>query len=156
VFSAAGAYIRGFDHESRLSPWTHPSHQIATGLLDGLPDSLRHHVDEPAFASHDGMPAISVCMWREGDADRWSAGVPADPRLRSADGGAEWLFKDVDGTAQSYLEFARDYYAVEINLADVEHVMAGRPVTADLVRRLNQEADVAAVLAEVAELGYPV
>src|SRR5580765_5691707 len=41
MFSSAGAYVRGFDHESSLSPWGQSPPAIVPGLVDGVPDAFR-------------------------------------------------------------------------------------------------------------------
>src|SRR5215216_4423547 len=36
VFSPAGAYVRGFDHESSMSPYAHEDHELWPGVLDSV------------------------------------------------------------------------------------------------------------------------
>ena len=52
VFSAAGAYVRGFDHESPMSPYAQDGPW--PGVLDEVPDVFRRCVEEPAFSDEDG------------------------------------------------------------------------------------------------------
>lgn len=102
VFSDAGAYIRGFDHESDLSPWSNEPLAIVAGLVDDVPASLREHIDEPAFSSQ-GVPALSVCLWREAGDPSWSFGSPSEIERRHQSGGAEWLFDVLDGHSEGYV-----------------------------------------------------
>ena len=47
VFAPVGAYIRGFDHESPLSPyWREDVPQPWPGVLDSVPEAFRRYVDE--------------------------------------------------------------------------------------------------------------
>lgn len=46
VFSPAGAYARGFDHESPMSPYRVTPPVPWPGLFDGAPEAFLHHVAE--------------------------------------------------------------------------------------------------------------
>ncbi|WP_410672147.1 hypothetical protein [Amycolatopsis sp. cmx-4-68] len=41
VFTAAGAYVRGFDHESPMSPYATDDEQPWPGVLDAVPEAFR-------------------------------------------------------------------------------------------------------------------
>ncbi|MDB5910716.1 MAG: hypothetical protein JWP34_4830 [Massilia sp.] len=69
VFSAAGAYVRGFAHESAMSPYGDDGPW--PGVLDSVPEAFRHCVEEPAFCDKDGMPVVTACLWRETSDDHW-------------------------------------------------------------------------------------
>lgn len=152
VFGGGGVYIRGFDHESPLSPWAQPVPRVVPGLTDDVPSSLRQHVNEPAF-SLDGIPALTVCVWRESSSPRWEYGRPTDPRLRDEDGGASSLFAELDGSPATYAAFATEYYEVEIAAVDVAAIFNRAPIDAGLVTRLNSDADYADVRDELVALG---
>ncbi|OUC97026.1 hypothetical protein [Streptosporangium minutum] len=72
VFSTAGAYIRGFDHEAVMSPYGNDGPW--QGVLDSVPELFRHCVEGPAFCDGDGMPVVTACLWRETGDDRWRVG----------------------------------------------------------------------------------
>ena len=78
---------------------------VVPGLVDDVPPSLRTHVDEPAFAL-EGVPSLTVCLWREPYDRAWSFGTPSDPDLQQEDGGASWLFAELDGRAETYAEWS--------------------------------------------------
>jgi hypothetical protein len=69
VFSAQGAYIRGFAREVVMSPYG--SDGPWPGVLDSVPDVFRHCVEESAFCDEDGMPVVTACLWRETHDDHW-------------------------------------------------------------------------------------
>jgi hypothetical protein len=73
VFSPVGVYVRGFDHESPMSPYA--ADGPWPGVLDEVPEVFRSCVEEPAFCDEDGMPVVTVCMWREAGDDGWKAGA---------------------------------------------------------------------------------
>ena len=149
VFSEAGAFIRGFDHESPISPWGMDEPAVAPGLVDHVPAALRQYVDEPAFAE-DGVPSITVCLWREPDDSEWHFGA-----AKESDGGAGWLFEQLDGSAASYVAHAKATFETRFDEDDVRAVLDHRPLTVELVARLNPECDADAAIEEAASMGYP-
>lgn len=74
VFTAAGAFIRVFGHESAMSPYRNPDHELWPGFLDGLPDVMRSQVEEPAFSDGHGHFLATAVLWRLTSDDRWHAG----------------------------------------------------------------------------------
>jgi hypothetical protein len=154
VFGPAGACVRGFDHESEMSPWARTPMTIAPGLIDEMPPAFREYIEEPAFTI-DGVPSLTVCLWRGADDTAWSFGTPTDPHLRGEDGGASWLFAELDGHPETYVDFAAEYYETSISQADARHVFAHRQLTPELITRINADADFDAVQADARALGYP-
>jgi hypothetical protein len=49
AFSPAGAFIRGFDNESVISPFSFDPPRLWPGLVNDVPETFRHYVDEPAL-----------------------------------------------------------------------------------------------------------
>ncbi|WP_328615574.1 hypothetical protein OHS18_01255 [Amycolatopsis sp. NBC_00355] len=154
VFTAAGAYVRGFDHESPMSPYATDDDEPWPGVLDAVPGVFREWVAEPAFSDEFGTPYVTVCLWREHGDTAWRHGDITFPDR--GDDGAGWLFALLtDGTAEAFREWARDYYERPIDLDAVRHFYAGRPLTADVVTALNPATTLAAVAEHVAATGYP-
>lgn len=138
VFSGLGVYGRGFDHET-------PN---AAQVLDAVPAVFASHVREPAFADHDGSPMATVCFWREPLDSAW--GVSA------ARSGGDGLFDLlVEGTPESYREWAQQYYDIEVSLPAVQHVYAQQPLTPEVATVLNPEIDLGELQRDLAEIGYP-
>lgn len=139
VFSRDGVYIRGFDHESPVSPWAREPMTVARGLTEGVPESLIHFVTEPAF-SLEGVLSITVCGWRESSADRWSFGEAIEPDLRGEDGGASSLFAELDGEPSTYKAFDEEYDEADLPITAVSAVFNRQLLTPVLVSQLNPEA----------------
>ncbi|WP_433341676.1 hypothetical protein [Micromonospora sp. CA-111912] len=154
VFAPAGIFVRGFDHESPLSPAGNDSGELWPGLVDTVPEAFAACVREPAF-SFDGTLEATVCLWRETGDDRWRHGdvvLPAD-----GDDGADHLFGLLtDGTPEAYQDWARDYYERPVDLDAVREVFALRPVTPDLLRRLGARQALDELAGELARIGHPV
>lgn len=159
VFSAAGAFIRGFDHESRMSPYrTGPGGGLAPwpGVVDMVPAVFRPYVDEPAFGDGDGTPLVTVCVWRTHDDETWQVGTIDYPADTPGDpDGAAFLFALLlDRTPEAFKEFADDYYEVDLHLAALRHVFAQRPLTDEIVRTLNPDASLADLAEDITAIGW--
>lgn len=154
VFSAAGAYVRGFDHESPMSPYVGDGPW--PGVLDEVPGVFQSCVAEPAF-SDDGVPRVTACLWREAGDGGWSTGTIDFPDGQADDpDGADYLFQLlVDRSPGAFQQWARDYYEVPVDLEAVRHVLASRPLTEEVVRSLNSEIALADLAQEMAEIGCP-
>ncbi|MFD7448667.1 hypothetical protein [Kitasatospora sp. NPDC059827] len=158
VFSPAGAYARGFDHESPMSPYRVTPPVPWPGLFDGVPAAFLHHVAEPAFSEEDGTPRATVCFWREQAGSAWRAGaIEALPAGVEDGGSAEWLFDVLtDGRPEAYQQFAEEYYEVAVDIEAVRHVYALQPLTQSVVSALNPDVDLADLDDDLTQIGYPV
>ncbi|MGW7285382.1 hypothetical protein ACWGH4_07785 [Streptomyces sp. NPDC054847] len=154
VFSPAGVYVRGFDHESPMSPYADDT--VWPGVLDEVPDVFRAYVEEPAFMDED-MPSVTFCLWRRTGDDRWHAGRIDFPDDSDDPDGSGWMFDlPVDPSPEAFQSFAEDYYERPVDLDAVRRIYEQRPLTQDLVERLNPAASFAQVVKEAKEMGYPV
>ncbi|GGL53176.1 hypothetical protein [Planomonospora parontospora] len=154
VFSAAGAYIRGFAHESMMSPYGNGGPW--PGVLDSVPEVFRHCVTEPAFCDENGMPVVTACLWRETGDDHWRVGEIDYPDGASDPDGAPHLFtRLVDPSPEAFRRFAEDYYEVPVDLEAVQHVYALRPLTQTVVTTLNADLTVKDLADDLAAARYP-
>jgi len=159
VFAPAGAWARGFDHESPVSPFRSVPPALWPGLIDTVPAVFDAQVAEPAFADADGGTLrATVCFWRETSDSEWRCG-PVDVRVagyEDADS-ADWLFELlVEGSAEAYRDFAEEYFEAEVELSAVRHVYDLLPLNREVVAALNPEVDLNDLVQDVAEIGYPV
>ncbi|MGN5380884.1 hypothetical protein BIV25_15295 [Streptomyces sp. MUSC 14] len=155
VFSAAGVYVRGFAHESPMSPYAEDGPW--PGVLDEVPDVFRSCVEEPAFSDEDGMPVVTACMWREVGDDRWKTGTIDFPEVTTGDpDGAVYLFGLLaDRSAEAFQRWAEDYYEVSVDLEAVRHVLSSQPLTEAVIRALNPDVTPADLAGDITEIGYP-
>ncbi|WP_189186825.1 hypothetical protein [Streptomyces albiflavescens] len=157
VFSRAGAYVRGFDHESPMTPYRVTPPAPWPGLFDGVPEAFRAQVTEPAFSDH-GTPRATVCFWREQADTVWKSGAVAPLPEGVEDGcSAEWLFDVLlDGRPEAYQRFAEEYYEVAVDVTAVRHVYALRPLTQSVVSLLNPAVPIPRLAEDLVQIGYPV
>lgn len=155
VFSVAGVFVRGFSHESPMSPYGH-DRLPWPGVIDEVPDVFMPLVEEPAFTDEDGVLAVTACLWREATDDQWHHGTIDFPPDHADPDGATYLFQLlVDRSPEAFQRFAEDYYEVPVDLKAVRDVYALRPLDQELVSSLNPEATLADLAQDISEIGYP-
>ncbi|MGW2182212.1 hypothetical protein ACWCXX_29750 [Streptomyces sp. NPDC001732] len=154
VLSGAGAYIRGFDHASPMSPHAGDGTPWP-GVLDSVPEAFRSCVEEPSFGI-GGIPAVTFCMWREAGDGQWRTGdVDFDGGGELPDG-ADWLLDFLtDGSPEKYQDWATYYYDVPVDPAAVRHVYELRPLTPEVVSALNPGTTLDRLADGIAAIGYP-
>ncbi|WP_405917009.1 hypothetical protein [Streptomyces sp. NBC_00728] len=157
VFASTGAYIRGFDHESPMSPYRHED--VPTpwpGVLDSVPEVFRCHVDEPAFTDEDGCPVVTVCLWREADAPSWEAGRIVFPEGHPDPDGSDHLFELLLApTPEAFQTFAEDYYEMPVDIEALRHIYALHPLEQRDIVALNPSVGAETVIAAAKAIGYP-
>jgi hypothetical protein len=151
VFSSAGVFLKGFDHESEMSPWNREDEQVWPGVLDGIPPVFQPCATEPAFSMGD----TTCCIWRENSESQWHIGNISFPDGDDPDGSA-WMLSILDGNPLTYKEWAEQYYERAIDADAIKQIYKGAPLTPALVRALNPEIEFETVLSDAREIGYPV
>ncbi|MEV7954172.1 WD40 repeat domain-containing protein [Streptomyces sp. NPDC088141] len=155
VFSEAGAYLQGFDHESTMSPYDRVDGSPWPGVLESVPEAFQPYVRQLAFGG-DGCARVTACLWRETGDEPWHTGSVEFPGgLHDADG-ADWLFQLLtDGTPQAYQNWAESYYGRPVDLSAVRHCYALRPLTPEVVSALNPAVTLERLGERVETTGYP-
>lgn len=158
VFSAAGAYVRGFDHASPLTPYHHDDvPRPWPGVLDSVPAVFRQYVHHPAFTDEDGTPVVTVCLWQEAGTGRRQAGEIGFPEGHPDADGSAWLFELLtDPAPEAFQEFAEHCYETAVDLEAVRQVYRPRPLDRALITGLNPAAPVEDVPGEAVTIGYPI
>jgi hypothetical protein len=60
LFDSHGAIMKGFDHESAMSPWSADEEKTWPGIFDDVPEEFKSFLSEPAFS----IPETTFCIWR--------------------------------------------------------------------------------------------
>ncbi|MGP3683359.1 hypothetical protein ACTVZO_01380 [Streptomyces sp. IBSNAI002] len=157
VFSAAGAWVRGFDHESPMSPWARmDAPRVWPGVLDDVPDAFRPYVTEAAFCDED-VATVTCCVWRAAGDTAWRAGTITFPEAGDGDpDGADMLFELlVDRSPEAYAAWASAYYETPVDVEAVRALLARRPLTPEILAALNPDVELADLAEDIAEIGYP-
>lgn len=143
LFTPAGTLIRGFAHESRMSPYGTDDEQVWPGVLDGVPAALRPLLDEPAFRDEDiDAPLVTACLWREADDTAWRTGpaIVFPPGSEDPDGSGYLFHLLADRSPEAVRAHFEDYYERPVPLDAVRHVLAGHALTPAIASALNPAA----------------
>ncbi|WP_043684457.1 hypothetical protein [Streptomyces xylophagus] len=143
LFTPAGVLIRGFDHESEMSPYGTDDKQVWPGVVDEVPVALRPLLEDPAF--HDeyiGDTRVTACLWRETGDTAWRAGSAIEfPAGNTHPDGSDHLFHLLtDRSPETVQAHFEDYYERPVPLDAVRHVLAGHPVTPAIAAALGPAA----------------
>ena len=149
--------IKGFDHESPLSPFTEHPPRVRPGVLDHVPPEFAACLQEPAF----NIDMATFCIWRRPGDAAWQIGPVAFPTdAHDPDGpdpdGSEQMLSPLDGRAETYRAWAEEYYERKVDAIAVEQIFEHRPLTPELVAKLNPKASLAGLVDDIREIGYPV
>lgn len=150
VFSNVGVFLKGFDHESQMSPWNREPPQVWRGVLDEVPEKFKPFATEPAFSMAD----TTFCLWRGHDDSAWQTGHIEWPSGEDPDG-SDWMLSILDGDPQKYKLWAESYYERSISTELIDHVYQHKRLGDDFVRSLNSERDLETLASDIEEIGYP-
>jgi hypothetical protein len=145
--SRHGCLIKGFDHESPMSPHAQEEFRTWDGVLDEAPPELLAHLGASEFRRDE----TTFCIWRGRTDEHWWQG-----EVREPDGG-EWsvaLLDHIFLDAGSYLDWAREYYnRKDIPSGPVAAVYGSCRADEAGVRAMNPRADLATVRRDLAVMG---
>jgi hypothetical protein len=151
LFAEAGTIVKGFDHESPMSPWARKDKSLWPGIFDGVPPQFSDFLTEPAF----DIPNTTYCLWKLIGDESWQTGPVKYPEgEEDSDGATEHLSIYVGGPA-TYQEFALEYYERTIPLESVQRIFAHEPLDDQIVRALNPLVELQTLQQDIAEIGYP-
>jgi hypothetical protein len=150
-FSAAGCWVKGFAHESPMSPYRKNPPCPWPGILEVVPTEFEACLREPAFSVGD----VTFCIWRRYGDRGWQRGPVDYPLDQSDPDGSESLLSPLDGQPETYRAWAECYYEREVALEMVQHIFGHRRLTAKVVNRVNPDVDLAGLESEIREIGYP-
>lgn len=150
LFNSQGAIIKGFAHESPMSPFASEPPKVWRGLLDSVPTEFQDFLTEPAFS----MEETTFCVWRKYSDSFWQVGNIDYPEGEDPDGSEDllWILED---NPEHYQYFATEYYEQDVPLSAVKHIYEHKPLTDDIISQLNSEISKDELRDDVKEIGYP-
>jgi hypothetical protein len=151
LFNSHGAILKGFDHESFLSPWARDAESLWPGMFDGVPSQFTEFLTEPAF----DIPNTTFCAWRLSSDNEWLSGVTEFPDDNDASDGSEELLSIFLGGPESYKDFAKWYYEQELDVGELAPIYKHEPLTESLVKELNPDLSLSDLQKDAQEIGYP-
>jgi hypothetical protein len=144
--SRNGCLVKGFDHESPMSPHARDEFRAWPGVLDEVPGALAALLEAPEFRREE----TTFCIWRAKEDEQWWQGDVQEPDK------GEWsahLLDHIFLDAGSYLDWAREYYNKDIPAVSVEGVYESCRADETLVRTINPKADLDMVRRELSAMG---
>ncbi len=151
LFNHEGAIIKGFDHESKMSPYGNDDLLLWPGIIDDVPNQFQEFLKEPAFTTEDA----TFFVWRDSIDRNWTVGNIKYPNDDNDADGSGWMLSMLCGTPSEYVEWAQDYHEQEISFEVVGRIYTHQPLSEETVKSLNQDLSLADVLACADEIGYP-
>lgn len=148
VFHPKGCVLKGFDHESSVSPYAQPSFEIWEGMYDGLPDYLARILDDKALINNE----VTFCYWKTDNDATWQQGPVHFPNQE--EDGSDYLMPKIYATAEDFIAWAGNYFGQDYPLPLVQHIFDGKPITDALLLGLNPNLDLASAKTELQELGF--
>ncbi|WP_338706748.1 hypothetical protein [Paenibacillus amylolyticus] len=160
LFTDSGTLIKGFDHESPLSPHAREDGKIYPGMYDEVPETLMAVLRDQEETLD--LEDVTFCLWQEGNDLQWKVGnwiqlAMTEEDKADARGGAEFLLGYIEKNSEDYVDWAKGYYdLLDLSLKAVAEIYDEKPVTVSLIKQLCPERDVAAALNELQQRGYAV
>lgn len=143
LFSPEGSIIKGFDHESELSPYAQDEHRVVQGIYSDVPKELLSLLEDDAIEKDD----VTFCIWRKNSDTNWHKGNVVIQKGESD--GSDFLIACIFHTPEDFVEFAKGYFELSLSLDIVAKIYDDVPITVEMIRMLNPDSDVEAVLQEL-------
>ncbi|MDO3678268.1 hypothetical protein [Paenibacillus ehimensis] len=150
LFAPEGVLIKGFDHESELSPHAGDEYAVWPGIYDGAPEALLAFLEDEALEKED----VTFCIWRETGDSRWRSGEVRIPE--GADDGSDFLLGTICETPEDYADWAEGYFDRPVPAEPVKALYAAPAIRVEAIRSLNPERNVEEALRELDALGITV
>lgn len=161
LFNEHGCFLKGFAHESPMTPYRSDPKRVWPGVLDSVPREFADCLRQAAFSMED----TTFCIWRLYTDVCWQRGDIAFPSGTDPDG-SEYLLSPLDSRPETYHKTATWYFNKLFLTVDmVRHVYEHRPLTDEFVAALRPdlvfEDDESPKLGvedledDIDEIGYP-
>ncbi len=151
LFNSQGAIIKGFAHESSMSPYVNQPIEVWKGVLESVPIEFKDFLSEPAFS----LESTTFCVWRKFSDLTWQIGEVDYPEENDPDGMSE-LLAILDNNPLTYQKWVEYYFGKEIALSSVEHIYQQKSLTKELLKSLTEDISIEDLQKDIEEIGYPI
>jgi hypothetical protein len=118
LFKNGCALIKGFDHESEVSPYAQEEYEIWPGIYEGAPEELLAELDDESLEKDH----VTFCYWLVSNDTNWRQGPVSFSG--GEDDGANWLLSAIKFNSYQFFEWANDYFEGNIERLTYEDVEA--------------------------------
>lgn len=152
VFDTSGCFLRGFDHESAMTPWRETPPKVWPGVLEDVPPQFESSLKESAFHMED----TTFCIWCLAGNSTWSCGSIKFPSDEEDPDGSQWMLSALDGNPETYQSLAKDYFELDVALEAISRVFSHEPLSVALLQAFPSSRNIQDVIADAEEIGYPI
>ncbi len=149
-FGPAGCWIKGFAHESPMSPFRKTPPGAWPGIYDTVPAEFAGCLEELAFS----IEATTFCVWQRTTDQKWQVGAISYQNGSPDPDGSAMLLSPYDGTPETYQKWAEEYYECEVEIGAVGDIFEHKRLTSRLINRLNSEVTLRSLTQGRREIGY--
>ncbi|MGE6259953.1 hypothetical protein ACQKCU_19085 [Heyndrickxia sporothermodurans] len=143
LFSEKGVIMKGFDHESFLSPHARDEFAVYPGIYDNTPHALLTLLENDALEKEE----VTFCVWRETNDTTWKRGDVVIPE--GEDDGSEFLLGTIYQDFEEYVEWARNYHDMPISMEIIQEIFSGIPISEEVIQSLNPDRNVDEAIKEI-------
>jgi len=140
-FTGTSAILKGFAHESPVSPHAREEYEVWPGMYDKVPGALFEFLEDDSVEHEE----VTFCVWYASGS--WKTGKVVFPG--GEDDGSSFLLEAIHVTPDDHAEWARYNYECVIDMPTVRAVYDGEPITADMIALLNPQRNVIQALEEI-------
>jgi len=142
-----GCLIKGFDHESQMSPHAQDEFRTWPGIFNEAPPELFAHLDDEEFHKEE----TTFCIWRrKGDLQWWQGEVVECEK-------GEWsayLLNNIHLDAEAYFDWASEYHSLTESVrGPLETIFGSCEVDTATALALNPNIDLEWARGELAKMG---
>ncbi len=143
-FEENGVFIKGFDHENELNQYAKEEwdDQFFKETYEGIPSNFLD-----IYEDEDSLMEMTFCMWYDNQTGKWNQTI-----VEGDDGGKDFMLDYICPNADKWIEWAEDYYEMDIDKSIVEKAYQKKPLTAEDIHKLNPERNAQEALDEIAKL----
>lgn len=149
-FTPLGCFIKGFAHESVMTPFRTKPPTLWPGLLSSVPSEFKSSLNEPAF----DIPATTFVVWRLANDAEWHTDKIELPSHYYGDGSQD-LLEDLVVSPSQFTEWLEENFETDVDASVVASVFERYPLTDAQLRALNPSGAMADLRRAVHETGYP-
>ena len=148
-FAPHGVFIKGFAHESEMTPYKDAARTIWPGVVDSVPPEFASPLTEPAFDPN----ATTFVIWRLQSDTGWSTGDVDYPDGDYKDGSAD-LLEPITFSVDDVTEWLSENYETDVDREIVQFVFDDRPLTDLQMTKLNPTSPLHSIRDAVRATGW--
>lgn len=112
-------------------------------LFTKIPSLYESFKQEEAFS----LDNISFCFWRSNNKNSWVS----EPMTENL-----FYLNFLTGNPNIYKEWAEEYYEKKFNIDVIQDIFLHKPLTTEIISKLNTEIKIEDLSEDLEEIGYPV